>query len=96
MLLTFNLNRDIDAAAQDVRDAVGSVLNRLPRGHRPAGRPQEQDTDSSPIMTLAVSGPRDSRELYLLADRYVKNVIESAPGVGQVHDRRRQPTGPCR
>ena len=35
-------------------------------------------------MSLAVSGPRDSRELYIMADRYVKNVIESAPGVGQV------------
>ena len=45
---------------------------------------QKQDTDSSPIMTLAVSGPRQASELFLLADRYVKNVIESAPGVGQV------------
>ncbi|MGN6547897.1 MAG: efflux RND transporter permease subunit, partial [Aureliella sp.] len=39
---------------------------------------------SSPVMSLAVSGPRTPRELYMLADRYVKNVIESAPGVGQV------------
>ena len=35
LLLTFNLNRDIDAAAQDVRDAVSSVLNRLPIGTDP-------------------------------------------------------------
>ena len=45
---------------------------------------RKQDLDSSPILSLAVSGDRDSRELYLLADRYVKNVIESAQGVGQV------------
>src|SRR5690606_5196567 len=37
-----------------------------------------------PILSLAVSGDRDSRELYLFADRYVQNVIESARGVGQV------------
>jgi HAE1 family hydrophobic/amphiphilic exporter-1 len=83
VMVTFNLNRNLDAAAQDVRDAVGSVLNRLPRGLDPPVV-QKQDTDSSPIITLAVSGPRSSSQLYLLADRYVKNVIESAPGVGQV------------
>jgi HAE1 family hydrophobic/amphiphilic exporter-1 len=45
---------------------------------------QKQDLDASPIMTIAVFGPRDSRELFFLADRYVKSTIESARGVGQV------------
>ncbi|MBI3464986.1 MAG: efflux RND transporter permease subunit [Planctomycetes bacterium] len=83
LLLTFDIDRDIDAAAQDVRDAVNSVLNRLPVGIDPPVI-RKQDTDSSPIMTLAVAGPRDSRELYILAERAVKNVIESARGVGEV------------
>ncbi len=83
VMVTFNLSRNLDAAAQDVRDAVAGVLNRLPPGLDPPVV-QKQDTDSSPIITLAVSGPRTPTELYLLADRYVKNVIESAPGVGQV------------
>src|SRR5262245_5111388 len=83
VLVTFNLSRNLDAAAQDVRDAVSSVRNRLPPGLDPPVV-QKQDTDSSPIITLAVSGPRPASELYLLADRYVKNIIESAPGVGQV------------
>ncbi len=82
-LITFGLDRNLDAAVQDVRDAVASVANRLPRGLDPPVV-QQQDLDSSPILTLAVSGPRTSRELYVLADRYVKNVIESAPGVGEV------------
>ena len=30
VIATFNLNRDIDTAAQDVRDRVATVLNRLP------------------------------------------------------------------
>jgi HAE1 family hydrophobic/amphiphilic exporter-1 len=83
VIVTFNLNRNVDAAVQDVRDAVSSVRNRLPPGLDPP-IVQKQDTDSSPIITLALSGQRSSSELYLLADRYVKNVIESAPGVGQV------------
>ncbi|HZN34450.1 MAG TPA: efflux RND transporter permease subunit [Pirellulaceae bacterium] len=83
VMVTFNLTRNLDAAVQDVRDAVASVRNRLPPGLDPPVV-QKQDTDSSPIITLAVSGPRSASELYLLADRYVKNVIESAPGVGQV------------
>lgn len=82
-LITFELDRNLDAAVQDVRDAVASVANRLPRGLDPPVV-QQQDLDSSPILTLAVSGPRTSRELYVLADRYVKNVIESAKGVGEV------------
>ena len=83
VIITFNLDRNIDAAVQDVRDAVSGVLNRLPPGIDPPVV-QKQDTDSSPIMTLALAGPRTSNELYFMADRFVKSVIESAPGVGQV------------
>lgn len=83
VIITFNLKRNVDAAVQDVRDAVAGVINRLPPGIDPPVV-QKQDTDSSPIMSLAVSGPRTSNELYFLADRFVKSVIESAPGVGQV------------
>jgi len=83
LLITFNLNRDIDLAAQDVRDAVSSVLNRLPVDTDPPVV-RKQDLDASPILSLAVSGNRSPRELYVLADRDVKNVIESAQGVGEV------------
>ncbi|MEO8494113.1 MAG: efflux RND transporter permease subunit [Planctomycetota bacterium] len=83
VIVTFQLDRDIDAATQDVRDAVSGVINRLPPGIDPPVV-QKQDLDSSPILTLAVSGPRTSRELFVLADRFVKNVIESSRGVGQV------------
>lgn len=83
LLLTFTLNRNIDAAAQDVRDAINTVVNRLPRNIDPPVI-RKMDTDASPILTLSLAGPREGRELYVLADRYVKNVIESAPGVGQV------------
>ena len=83
VIITFGLDRDVDAATQDVRDAVSSVMNRLPPGIDPPVV-QKQDLDSSPILSLTVSGPRTPRELYVLADNYVKNVIESSHGVGQV------------
>ncbi|MCA8987957.1 MAG: efflux RND transporter permease subunit, partial [Planctomycetaceae bacterium] len=83
VIVTFSLDRHIDAATQDVRDAVSSVMNLLPPNIDPPVV-QKQDLESSPIMTLAVSGPRTARELYMFADRYVKNVIESASGVGEV------------
>lgn len=83
VIVTFGLDNNIDAATQDVRDAVSSVMNRLPPEIDPPVV-QKQDLDSSPVMSLVVSGPRTSRELFVLADNYVKNVIESSHGVGQV------------
>jgi HAE1 family hydrophobic/amphiphilic exporter-1 len=83
LLVTFDLNRNLDSATQDVRDAVQSVLNRLPTEIDPPVV-RKQDTESSPILTLTVAGPLSDRELFLLADKYVKDVIESAAGVGQV------------
>lgn len=83
VLVTFQLDRDTDAGVQDIRDAVAAVVRRLPPGLDPP-IVQKRDLDSSPVMSLAVSGDRPARELFLLADNYVKNVIESSKGVGQV------------
>src|SRR4029453_4370031 len=83
VMVTFNLTRNLDAAAQDVRDAVASVANRLPHGLDPPVC-QKQGPGWPAIITRAGPGPGPPRELFLLADRYVKNIIESAPGVGQV------------
>jgi HAE1 family hydrophobic/amphiphilic exporter-1 len=84
LMLTFRLDQNINVAAQDVRDAISGVLNRLPPDIDPPVV-QKQDLDASPIMSLAVFGPRDTRELFFLADRFVKSTIESARGVGQVN-----------
>jgi HAE1 family hydrophobic/amphiphilic exporter-1 len=83
LLITFGLTRRLDAAVQDVRDAIAGVSRQLP----PAADPpvvRQQDLDSSPVLTLALSGPFSSRELYVFADRAVKEVVESAAGVGAV------------
>src|SRR5512145_256378 len=52
VVVTFELERDIDTAAQDVRDRVGTVLRDLPRDTDPPTI-AKADTDQSPIMSLA-------------------------------------------
>ncbi len=81
--ITFNLDRNIDVAAQDVRDAIATVLSLLPRDAKPS-LIRKLDADSSPVMTIVLSGQRAPRELYEIADRDVQDAIESVSGVGQV------------
>jgi hydrophobic/amphiphilic exporter-1 (mainly G- bacteria), HAE1 family len=83
VMATFNLNRDIDVAAQDVRDRVATVLNRLPNEVDPPVISKFNNEDS-PILTLAVSGDRSLRELTEIADKIVKVQLERSVGVGEV------------
>ena len=83
VIITFGLDRDVDSAVQDIRDSIAGIANQLPPGVDPPVA-RKSDLDSSPVMTLAVSGPRAPSELYFLADRFVKGVIESSHGVGEV------------
>ena len=81
--VTFNLNRQIDVAAQDIRDAVATVINLLPKDAKPP-LIKKLDADASPALTLVLSGSKTPRELYEIADRDVQDPIESVGGVGQV------------
>ncbi|MCI0339311.1 MAG: efflux RND transporter permease subunit [Acidobacteria bacterium] len=83
IILTFDLNRDIEAAAQDVRDRVQSVLRQLPPGTDPP-TVNKSDNDSFPVMTIALSGDRSQRELAEYAENRVKIDLERSMGVGEV------------
>ena len=83
IVVTFDLDRDIDVAAQDVRDRLASVVRELPPGMDPPTI-SKSDTDQQPVLSIAVSGPRSRRELTELADKVIKTQIERSPGVGQV------------
>jgi HAE1 family hydrophobic/amphiphilic exporter-1 len=83
VIATFNLDRDIDVAAQDVRDRVATVLNRLPDEVDPPVISKFNNEDS-PILTLALSGDRSLRELTEIADKIVKVQLERSVGVGEV------------
>jgi HAE1 family hydrophobic/amphiphilic exporter-1 len=81
---TFNLDRDIDTAAQDVRDRVATVIRDLPRDVDPP-IVNKFNNDSSPVMTVALSADRSVRELTELADKVVKPLLERSTGVGEIN-----------
>ncbi|MBK6798017.1 MAG: efflux RND transporter permease subunit [Acidobacteria bacterium] len=83
VFVSFVLERDLDSAAQDVRDKINTVLPLLPKTiEQPVI--QRLDPDSSPIMTLALSSTRSIRETTEFADKVLRRQIESITGVGQV------------
>jgi HAE1 family hydrophobic/amphiphilic exporter-1 len=84
IITTFNLDRDIDTAAQDVRDRVAAVVRNLPREAKPPVV-SKFNNDSDPVLTVALTGNRPLRELTELADKVVKLQLERSPGVGAVN-----------
>ena len=81
--ITFNLEKDPDVAAQEVRDKVSTILNRLPETADPP-IVQKSDPDSAPIIQYAVSAPRPIVELTDIVDKQVRERLESVDGVGEV------------
>src|SRR6266853_2768106 len=80
---TFVLERDIEGAAQDIREKVAGAIDRLPRDTLPPII-TKQDPQSDPIMTLLVSGPMSRRELTEIADKQIRRAIQTVDGVGSV------------
>jgi multidrug efflux pump len=82
--LQFELERNIDAAAEDVRDRVGRVRNRLPDD---AEQPQvvKFDVSAETIMWVAVfSSTRSVFEISQFAEKFLKPRLQTLPGVGSV------------
>src|SRR5258705_3472348 len=84
VIATFNLNRDIATAAQDVRDRVSTVIRDLPPDAKPPVV-AKFNNDSTPVLTIALSGKRSIRELTEYADKVVRVQLERAGGVGEVN-----------
>src|SRR3989454_2729258 len=83
IIVTFNLNRQIDVAAQDVRDKVAIAVRNLPREILPPVV-SKFDNDQAPVVTIALSGERSLRELTEIADKTVRPLLERSSGVGEV------------
>src|SRR4051812_40785137 len=80
----FLYERNRDAAAQDVRDKVSSILSQLPDGTETPiiGK---FDLDALPVISISMSGPRDLREITYIADKTVKQNLETVLDVGAVN-----------
>lgn len=84
--LNFRPDRDIDAAASDVREKIGRVRMRLPEGARDS-LIKKSDADAAAIIYLALSSSNPSvstAELYDYAHHYLENEFESLGGVAAV------------
>jgi multidrug efflux pump len=80
----FSLDRDIDNAASDVREAVSSILDELPDEVRPP-EITKQDAVTEVLMWLNLTSPDLSPvELADYAERYLVDRFSQLPGVARV------------
>ncbi len=79
----FVLERDIESAAQDVREKVAGALRNLPPNILPPVI-QKADPDADPVLTVVVAGDKSLRETTEIADKHIKRVLETVDGVGEV------------
>lgn len=89
---TFLLEKDINIAANDVRDKVSAIVSLFPPG-TDAPIIEKFDPDSSPIMAIIVSGRRSAREITEVADKKIKRTLETVKDIGaisMVGDRKRE------
>src|SRR5688500_3370560 len=81
--ITFELSKNPDVAAQEVRAKVDPVIRNLPETAAPPVV-QKQDPDSMPIMMFSISAPLLAVELTSYVEQNVQKRIESVNGVGEV------------
>jgi len=83
VIVTFELSKNGDVAAQEVQNKVNLIINDLPQT---AKTPvvQKFDPDATPVLQVAVSAPRSLRDVTLIADKQIKQKLENAKGVGQI------------
>ncbi|HSN90490.1 MAG TPA: efflux RND transporter permease subunit [Anaeromyxobacteraceae bacterium] len=83
IVVRFELERDIDTAAQDVRDRVQATLSKLPREIQ-TPVVEKVDLQAIPVVTLAMSAPVPIERLTKIAEDQVKPALQQIRGVGAV------------
>jgi hydrophobe/amphiphile efflux-1 (HAE1) family protein len=83
VIVSFIIEKDVNVAAQEVRDRLNTVLRDLPKDiDQPVV--QKLDPDAQPILYFAVKGEGHSlRDTTELADKRLRRGLESIDGVGQ-------------
>jgi hydrophobic/amphiphilic exporter-1 (mainly G- bacteria), HAE1 family len=84
--ITFSLDRDIDAAAQDVQSAIASAVRRLPATMPSPPTARKSNPGDSPIYYLALTSetlPLSTVNEY--AETYLAQRISTINGVAQVN-----------
>jgi len=82
--IEFALTRDVDAAANDIRDRVARVVDQLPTEADPP-EISKADSTSDPIMYLNLTSDQHSGlELTDFAERFLIDRFSTVPGVARV------------
>ena len=83
IMVSFELDKDINVASSEVKDKVDAIMRDLPDG---IDRPTVQKFNFSafPFMDLVLTGDMDDRELYELADGKLRERLSQIKGVAQV------------
>ncbi|ATD07868.1 multidrug efflux pump [Pseudoalteromonas piscicida] len=82
--IEFNIDRDIDAAANDVRERVSRALDRLPEQVRPP-EVSKSNSDESPIAWFVLnSETMDTLQLSDYAQRFIVDRLAVVDGVSNV------------
>ncbi len=83
VMIGFLLDKNVDVAAQEVRDKVNGVLPQLPRTIEQP-RVDRFDPDAAPVLSLALTANKPVRDITEYADKVLRRQLESVNGVGQV------------
>ncbi|MDB4985569.1 MAG: acriflavin resistance protein, partial [Myxococcaceae bacterium] len=83
VFVQFDLDVDLDVAAQDVRDRIASIQRDLPQA---AEQPvvEKLDIGASPVLQIAISGSADATVLAAYAEDVLKPGLERINGVGKL------------
>jgi len=83
IMVQFELYKDVDVGAQEVRDKVSTKLFELPND---AEFPviDKIDINAQPVIWLALFGQRPIEELTDFADKTIKPLLQKLKGVGDV------------
>ena len=83
IVVTFKLEKDINVAYNEVQAKLNTVLRRLPTDTDPPIL-QKAETNTDPILWLALTGDRTVQQLNLYALNTLKKKLETINGVGEV------------
>ncbi|MFD2245894.1 efflux RND transporter permease subunit [Pontibacter ruber] len=83
--IEFNLDKDLEEAANDVRDKVSQAVRNLPQDIDAPPVVAKADADSEPIITMTVrSASRDQLQLSDYAENVISQRLQTIPGVSSV------------
>jgi hydrophobic/amphiphilic exporter-1 (mainly G- bacteria), HAE1 family len=83
VVVSFKLDKDVNVAAQEVREHVSSILNDLPEGTK-SPEISKLDPDAAPVLFLALQSTRPIREVTEYADHEIRQALKNASGIGQM------------